>query len=138
MAADAERAEQVAAWEKAKAQKSGLALVPVTEKVEGMAKEPMPRRIPQLERLHKQEQTPVYITHPHLPLSERILLYKRALSPQQVADEVGVHRITIYKWIKASTIPFRPAGRHLKSDQGPLSEWAKLREILPADQLQND
>jgi hypothetical protein len=52
MAADAERAEQVAAWEKAKAQKSGLALVPVTEKVEGMAKEPMPRRIPQLERLH--------------------------------------------------------------------------------------
>jgi hypothetical protein len=85
-------------------------------------------------RTRNQEQTPVYVTHPHLPLSQRILLYKLPLSPEQVAAEVDVVRNTVYRWISAGTLPVRPAGRFLKCDQGPLSEWAKKREILPSDQ----
>jgi excisionase family DNA binding protein len=74
------------------------------------------------------------IPHPHLRLSERLLLYRLPLSAEQVAAEVDVDRNTIYRWVRAGTIPVRRAGRYLKFDQGPLAEWAKLREILPLDQ----
>jgi hypothetical protein len=77
---------------------------------------------------------PVHVIDYSLPLSERIRRYKRALTPQQLADEVGVHLITIYKWKKARTIPFRPAGRHIKFDPAPTAEWARRREFLPLDQ----
>jgi hypothetical protein len=86
------------------------------------------------QRGRKLEQTPVYLTHPHLPLSERFLMYKLPLSPQQVADEVDVVLDTAYRWIRAGTLPSRPAGRFHKCDQGPLADWAKKREFLPADQ----
>jgi hypothetical protein len=85
-------------------------------------------------RTRKQEQTPVYITHLHLPVSERILLYKDALSPQQLANEVGVNRETIYLWAAAGTLPVRRAGNRLKFDQGPTATWAKSREYLPVEQ----
>jgi hypothetical protein len=87
---------------------------------------------PQLER--RQKQLPPYITHRHLPVSERILMYKRPLNPEQVALEVDVDRNTIYRWVRAGTLPVRRAGRFLKFDQGPLVKWVKQREFIPLDQ----
>jgi DNA-binding XRE family transcriptional regulator len=72
-----------------------------------------------------------------LPLSVRISRYTHALSPQELADEVGVDRETIYLWKKDGTLPWRPAGRHIKFDPAPTAEWAKRHEFLPIDQQQH-
>jgi excisionase family DNA binding protein len=68
-----------------------------------------------------------------LSLSERIRRYKKPLTPQQLADEVGVHRVTIYEWKKANKLPWRPAGRHIKFEQAATAEWAAHREFTPPD-----
>lgn len=61
-----------------------------------------------------------------LGLASQIASYKRALTPDEVAELLGLGKVTILRWARASRIPSFKLGAQVRFDPRLLAEWVKL------------
>ena len=61
-----------------------------------------------------------------LGLASRIAAFDRALTPEEVAELLGLTKVTILRWARAGRIPSFKLGAQVRFDPRLLAEWVKV------------
>ena len=63
----------------------------------------------------------------------RAYRYKKGLSQEELAKQIGVSKETIRSWIRKETIPYHKVGRQYKFKASEVDKWVESGESANAD-----